>query len=186
MKFRRVQRLASENSTMETAVQLFDLNAFSAYGSTQIDTLPSMDASSEGTIAFNFLDYGYLGIHFDVPPSPWRFEETKYDISFGVPLIFSISQNAEKLLLKGATLKDDVLHICDVVADFVSARDLKAIGEISVFQEDESEPRLFVTYAILNRHYDEILKIWDEVCTELMKSIPLDSLEKVAIVFDQF
>jgi hypothetical protein len=186
MRFRHVRRLASENSTAETDVHFNDRNAFLAYNISQLDTWPPTSISPQPTETFNSLDYNSLSTYSNVQVSPWIFEQVDYDISSGVPLIFSISPNAEKLLLRVPALKKDVLDMCDIIANFVSAKDLKAIGEISFFQEDESETKLFITYGILSKRYDEILKLWDEACEELMKSIPVKSLEKVALVFDQF
>lgn len=186
MRFRRVQELSSRNSTIEPDVQFIDQNTFLGYNIPQFDTWSSMNELPQANETFNFARHNSLGTYSNVRIEPWMLGQANYDFSFGLPLIFSISSNAEKLLLGKPTLKRDVLGIVDIVDDFVSARKLKAIGEMSIFQEDESEPKLFITYGILHKRYEEILKLWDEVCEELMKSIPVESLEKVAIVFDQF
>ena len=186
MKFRNVQRLAIDSSTLKPNVQFINRNASLGHNTTQFESALCVNIPPQPmTEVFNFSDYNFLSSYVDVQVNPWIFQQVNYDISLGMPLIFSISPNAEELLLKGPTLKENVLDMLGSIADFMSEKDLKAIGEISIFQEDESEPKLFITYGILNKRYDEILKLWDEACKELMKSIPLESLEKVAIIFDQ-
>ena len=135
MRFRRVQRLASENSTVKPNVQFINRNAFLGHNIAQFDTWSSMNISPQPMETLNFFDYSSLGTYADIQINPWIFGQVNYDISFGVPLIFSISPNAEKLLLREPTLKENVLDMLDIIADFVSAKDLKAIGEISIFQE---------------------------------------------------
>jgi hypothetical protein len=107
------------------------------------------------------------------------------NLSLGLPSIFSISQDAEELLSTNTDFKRDVSGICKDIAEFAAVRELMAVGEIAIFQEDESEPRLFVTYGIMNKPYGEILKFWDEVCKKLAETVPTDTLEKIAIIFDQ-
>jgi hypothetical protein len=186
MRFHQIQRFASENSTAKPHIQFNDQNPLLAYNILQFGAWPPTNIPPQLIEVLNCFDYTSLSTYSEIQTNPWIFEQINYDISYGVPLIFLISPNAEKRLLEEPVLKKDVLHMCEIIADFVSSKDLKAIGEISFFQEDESEPKLFISYGIMNKRYSEILKLWDEACKKLMRSIPVESLEKVALVFDQF
>jgi hypothetical protein len=107
-------------------------------------------------------------------------------LSSELPLIFTVSRNAEKFLSQNNGLKKDVFDTCGNVAEFIIDKGLTAIGEISLFQEeDELEPKLFIKYGIANKEYYEILKLWDKACKKIAKSVSVNSLEKIAVIFDQ-
>jgi hypothetical protein len=102
-----------------------------------------------------------------------------------LPMIFSISLDAEKFLSANKSFEKNVNQICSTVSKFVLKENLSAIGEISVFQEEGTEPKLFITYGIANKPYSAILKLWDEACKKVAETTSLETLKKVAVVFDQ-
>lgn len=106
-------------------------------------------------------------------------------LSLGIPLIFSVSQDAENMLSEDKGLEKDVGKISNMIADFAMDNHLNAIGELSVFHEDGAQPKLFITYGIDNKSYNEILTLWDDACRKLAEKVPVESLKKVAVVFDQ-
>jgi hypothetical protein len=180
-----MQRLPSEKTTVEPDVQFIDRNALLAFNIAQFDTWPYMEILPEPIETFNSSDYSTLGTYSDIPVSPWTFEEMNRDISFGVPLIFSISPNVERLLSEEPILKKNILDICNMIASLVSTKDLNAIGEISVFHEDGARPKLFITYGIVNKPYGEILTLWDDVCKKLAEKLSVETLKEIAVIFDQ-
>jgi hypothetical protein len=118
-------------------------------------------------------------------PVWFKTKRANCNLSLGLPLIFLISQDAGKLLSAKTDFKRDVSAICQNIARFAADKNLNMIGEASIFQEDESEPKLFLNYGIANRPYGEILVLWDQVCKKLAETIPVNILEKIAVTFDQ-
>lgn len=127
----------------------------------------------------------WLNSHNNLTMHSWSFSEETDCMISQAPLIFSISEDAEGYLSERTHLKKDTFDICGRVAEFVVDNDLSAIGTISIFQEDELVPKLFIKYTIANKTYEEILKLWDAACAKIAESIPIDSLKEIAVVFDQ-
>lgn len=179
MSLHCIPRMLNENSNAEATRYFVDPSVLFASSILQSCAWLYGNAYSE--------IYGTLNLYS--PPnlaSIWvKTEIGNCSLSLGLPLIFSISQDAEKLLSANADFKRDLIDICQDIAEFATDRNLTAIGEISIFQEDESEPRLFITYGIANKSYSEILKSWDEVCKKLAEIVPINTLEKIAVIFDQ-
>jgi hypothetical protein len=178
---RQIQRAFNEDSNIKAVSGFINPSSCLAFNFSQ--SIDWLDVNTTKRV-FVTLNRFNIGIASCRPPS-WMINETNRDLSLGIPLIFSISENAMRLISRSFEFKKDVMNICNAISDFVSDRDLTAIGEISIFQEDETEPKLFITYGIANKQYQEILRLWDDACEQLAKSTSVSSLEKIAVVFDQ-
>jgi len=115
----------------------------------------------------------------------WLVEKRNIDRYFGLPLIFSVSDEAIGILSEDTELKRAFIQMSERIGRLLLEGNVSAIGEVSTFQEDEEKPKVFITYAIMSKKYSEILKIWDGICEDLTQSIPVSSLQKIAIVLDQ-
>lgn len=181
MNLRCMPKTLNENNNAKLDVHFVDPSVLFTSNALQFPTWSYSNASSRPYDTFNFYDCDISN-----KSSIWvMIKEENCNLSLGVPLIFSISQDAEKLFSESATFREDISGICNRIAEFISDKDLTAIGDITVFQEEGGEPKLFITYGISNKQYGEILKLWDEACEQLAKTISVDSLKKVAVVFDQ-
>ena len=136
-----------------------------------------------GFTGFKSSNYGYAVLN---KRKAWTYSsEENCNFLLGLPLIFSISLDAEKFLSASKTFEKNVSEICSTVSKLILENNLSAIGEISTFQEEGTEPKLFITYGIANKTYSAILKLWDEVCKKVAETVPLEMLKKVTVVFDQ-
>jgi hypothetical protein len=176
-------KIYNEDSNAEASLNFISPSTYLAFNfpSSESQTWLNTNVSQEIFKTFSYFNFNASSLHF----ASWLVEKTNCDLSLGIPFVFSISENAIGLLSKSTEFREDVIDICNKISEFVLERDLIAVGEISIFQEDETEPKLFITYGIANKQYKEILELWDEVCKQLAKSTSTSSLEKIAVIFDQ-
>jgi len=115
----------------------------------------------------------------------WLVEKENVDRSLSLPQIFSISEEAVKILLGDEEFRRDIIKMTQYIGQILSEMNITTLGEVSIFQEDTEEPKLFVTYGVTGKKYSKILEIWDEISKKVGSVIPTSTLEKTAIVFEE-
>lgn len=102
--------------------------------------------------------------------------------------ITQIADNsALNFLSEEVTLVPQVTNLLQNFVTAASRLNLSATCSLTTFVDPESNERgsLVLDVKIRNKTYAEILRIWDDVATQLLSSLPIEIQKQITLVFDE-
>jgi hypothetical protein len=83
-------------------------------------------------------------------------------------------------------LIDSVSNLCNAVDSELRTRKLRFSNSITTFSdpEEDDDNSLIVEYKIANKHYDEVIKIWNAISLKVLTGLPENVLDKVTLTME--